>query len=92
MLRQAKTVLVRDASILKSSQERLLAKVLENFQSLLVVYQFRVKLQEIWSRRTASQKELVEALQEWCRQAEATGMAALHNFAKQLRSYVPQEA
>ncbi len=92
LLRQAKTVLVRDTSILKSSQERLLAKVLENSQSLLVVYQFRLKLQEIWGRSTASQKELVEALQEWCRQAEATGMAALNNFAKNLRSYVPQEA
>ena len=92
LLRRARTVLVRDASIMKVSQTARLANLLENFQSLRVVYQFRIKLQEIWSRSTASQKELLDALQEWCQQAEATGIEALLRFAKRLKTYVPQEA
>lgn len=92
LLARAKTVLVRDASIMKASQKIRLANVLENFQSLRVVYQYRLKLQEIWGRSTASQKELLEALQEWCQQAEATGIETLRRFALQLKMYVPQEA
>ncbi len=90
LLRRAKTILMRDDSIMKSAQKAYLATVLENFQSLRVVYQFRIKLQEIWGRSTASQKELIEALQEWCRQAEATGIEVLLRFSHRLKTYVPQ--
>jgi stearoyl-CoA desaturase (delta-9 desaturase) len=76
---------------MKASQKLCLASVLENFHSLRVVYQFRIALQDIWSRRTANQKELIEALQEWCRQAEATGIEALNRFASHLKTYMPQE-
>ncbi len=90
MLRRARIVLTRDASIMKLSQQQRLANLLENFQSLRVIYQFRVKLQDIWSRRTATQKELLDALQEWCQQAEATGIEALLLFSNRLKMYVPQ--
>jgi len=90
LLRRAKTVLVRDESIMKASQQLRLATVLENFHSLRVTYQFRMKLQEIWSRSTASQKELIDALQDWCQQAEATGIETLRRFSARLKTYVPQ--
>ena len=89
---RARVVLVRDTSIMKASQKVRLAKLLENFQSLRVVYQFRIRLQEIWGKSTASQRELLEALQEWCQQAEATGIEALRRFSLHLKTYVPQEA
>ncbi len=89
LLRRANVVLVRDASIMKTSQKLRLAKLLDNFQSLRVVYQFRMKLQDIWNRSTASQKELLDALQEWCQQAEATGIEALRVFSYRLKTYVP---
>jgi stearoyl-CoA desaturase (delta-9 desaturase) len=92
LLSRARTVLVRDTSFMKDIQMTKLTTVLENFQSLRVVYQFRVKLQDIWSRSTASQKELIEALQEWCQQAEATGIETLRRFSQRLKTYVPQEA
>jgi len=90
LLNKAKSVLIRDTSILKAQHQARLATVLENFQSLQVVYQFRMKLQDIWNRSTASQKELLDALQEWCQQAEATGIVALNRFAMHLKTYVPQ--
>lgn len=90
LLQHAGTILVRDASIMKVAQQKRLATVLENFHSLKVIYQFRIKLQEIWSRRTATQKELLDALQDWCRQAEATGIETLLHFANRLKTYVPQ--
>lgn len=88
LLRRAKTVLIRDASIMKASQQARLAALLEKFQSLRVIYQFRLNLQAIWSRSTASQKELLDALQEWCQQAEATGIETLRLFSYRLKTYV----
>lgn len=90
LLSRAYTLLIRDESIMQSAQKSRLAVVLETFHSLNVVYQFRLKLQAIWGRSTASQKELLEALQEWCHQAEATGIEALRRFSKRLKTYVPQ--
>lgn len=94
LLRHAQRILVRDAMVLKASHQRHLSKLLENFQSLKIVYQFRMKLQAIWGRTTASQKELIEALQEWCQQAEATGIEALLRFSNRIKTYVyvPQKA
>jgi len=88
---RAKTLLVRDSSIISASQKARLAAILETSHSLQVVYQYRMKLQEIWGRTTASQKELLEALQEWCKQAEATGIDVLLRFANTLKMFTPWE-
>lgn len=88
LLFRARSLLIRDTAILKKSHQLRLSKVLENFQSLKIIYQFRMKLQDIWSRSTASQKELLEALQEWCQQAEATGIEVLVKFTQQLKTFV----
>jgi stearoyl-CoA desaturase (delta-9 desaturase) len=92
LLRRARTALTRDDSIMHPAQKSSLNGILENFQSLRTVYQYRVNLQEIWNRRAASPKELLEALQDWCKQAEATGIVALRNFSRRLKTYVPQGA
>jgi stearoyl-CoA desaturase (delta-9 desaturase) len=90
ILNKMRTVLVRESSLVDPADQQQLAEVLENYGALNVVYQFRFKLQNIWARSTASQKELVESLQEWCRQAEATGIDVLREFVKHLKAYVPQ--
>ncbi len=88
MLRRARKLLSREASLIKTSdQQKSLTEVLNHFGSLNVVYQFRLKLQTIWAKGTASQKDLVEALQEWCHQAEATGIDALREFVKRVKAY-----
>lgn len=90
LLRRMRTLLIRDTSLVDASGKQQLTHVLENNRALQTVYQFRLKLQNIWARSSATQKELVEALQEWCRQAEATGVEALREFVSHLKAYVPQ--
>ena len=58
---------------------------------LALVYQYRLKLQAIWGRTTATQRELLEALQDWCKQAEATGVHALRKFAISLAGFSTQK-
>ena len=91
LLGQARVLLVREMSLLKLPHQVRLAEVLEQFHSLKVVYDFRLKLQAIWSRSTATQKELIDALHEWCKQAEATGIDALLKFSRHLKTYVTKD-
>jgi stearoyl-CoA desaturase (delta-9 desaturase) len=92
LLSRAGTLLIRETSLVDDSEQQQLEKVLQDYGSLNVVYQFRLKLQNIWARSTATQKDLVESLQEWCRQAEATGIEALRDFVSHLKAYVPKHA
>lgn len=92
VLRRMRTLLVRETSLVGQSDQQCLASVLENHQSLQLVYQFRLKLQNIWAKSAATQGELLEALQDWCRQAEAAGIDALRDFVNQLKGYVPKSA
>ena len=89
LLRFARTALIRESSLLKPKQSKRLQNILEHFQTLRVIYQLRIKLQTIWAHSTATQKELLEALQEWCQQAEATRLEPLMRFVKNLKTYVP---
>ena len=92
MLRRMRTLLIREASLVDQSNQQQLASVLKRYHSLEVVYQYRLKLQNIWAKSAATQHELVEALQEWCRQAEATGIKVLREFVNQLKAYMPANA
>lgn len=86
--RQGKQLLKQSDHLIDEASKQSLLDFLSNKQQLKEVYHFRQKLQAIWSRTTASQKELVEALQEWCKQAEESGVKSLHQFVAKLRSYV----
>jgi stearoyl-CoA desaturase (delta-9 desaturase) len=90
MFTRMRKPLIQETSLIGNEDKKQLAKVLADYRALEVVYQFRLTLQNIWARSTASQKELVESLQEWCRQAEASGIEALREFVNRLKAYVPQ--
>ncbi len=64
-----------------------LQELLENNESLKIVYEFRQRLQKIWLEKTASYDNLMHDLQEWCKQAEQSGIKALEDFAQNLRAY-----
>jgi stearoyl-CoA desaturase (Delta-9 desaturase) len=86
-LRQARRLLVRDPGLLDERARSALEQLLTSCQRLRTVYQFRQQLQAVWERQVASQEQLRAALQDWCAQAEATGIQALEQFARRLRGY-----
>jgi stearoyl-CoA desaturase (delta-9 desaturase) len=91
-LRQARHLLVRDPGLLDARARGALEQLLACCQSLRTVYQFRQQLQAVWERQVASHEQLRAALQDWCAQAEATGIQALEQFARRLRGYGLQPA
>lgn len=87
LFKRAKLLLTRTDGLISQLDRAHLTEVLRTNSHLQQIYQAKQKLQDIWSRTTASQKELIEALQEWCQHAEATGIEALHRFAAKLKTY-----
>lgn len=86
--RKIKRLLKRSDHLLDESGKQSLSRFLEDKHSLKEAYHYREKLQSIWSKTTATQKELIDALQEWCKQAEASGIETLRQFVSKLRRYV----
>jgi len=87
LTRRIKQLLLRDKSQVNSEEQRDLDSALQASTSLHTVYQYRTKLQAIWERTNNNNKELLEALQEWCHQAEKSGIAALQEFVRFVKSY-----
>ncbi|MEJ2308578.1 MAG: fatty acid desaturase [Gammaproteobacteria bacterium] len=84
--RAARRLLSSPAKLDAAAREHL-QRILQESQALAVVYQYQQRLSEMWERTAASQESRLEALQDWIRQAEATGIDALETFAHQLRGY-----
>jgi stearoyl-CoA desaturase (delta-9 desaturase) len=87
--RQARRLLTRDESSLDASSRQRLQSLLERSQVLATVHRSRQQLQQVWDRTASSQEALLGALQQWCRDAEGSGIKALEDFAHTLRSYRP---
>jgi len=85
--RQTKAVLGREDSLVDAKHKEEMLQVLETTPDTKEAYHLRVRLRDIWSRTTASQKELLEALHEWCHQAESSKLASVRDFSQYLRSY-----
>jgi stearoyl-CoA desaturase (delta-9 desaturase) len=84
---RAKSLLIREPSLIDEKSKTKLFQLLQEERTLQLVYQYRQKLQDIWHKTNASQKELIEALQDWCKQAEAAGIKALAQFANHLKMF-----
>ena len=87
MLKRARRLMVREAGLLDEASHKWLDKVLEANGTLKTVYVMKQKLQDIWQRSATTQEHLLQALQEWCREAEATGIEALRLFSQKMRTY-----
>ncbi|MGA6097869.1 delta-9 fatty acid desaturase DesA [Stutzerimonas marianensis] len=86
-LRRAKRLLAREPSLLHDEQQARIAVILEQSQSLKVIYEQRLALQQIWTRTSANGHEMLNAIKQWVQEAEASGIQSLREFAEHLRTY-----
>ncbi|MFN3920612.1 MAG: fatty acid desaturase [Methylohalobius sp.] len=92
-LKQIKPLLIReDRLFLKPCRERLVHAVVGVSQNLQTVYQFKLRLKEIWTRNAPHPGFRLERLKAWCLEAEQSGIDVLREFAAQLRGYALQPA
>lgn len=89
LFQRAGSLLRREDRLLTVKAKTRLQRLLEAREQLRVVYSYKQSLQAVWLKTASSQKELIDALQNWCRQAEESGLDVLRQFALQLKGYVP---
>jgi stearoyl-CoA desaturase (delta-9 desaturase) len=86
VLRSLKRALLRGQAAAGSEGARL-AEALKNSRALATAVAMRQELAALWERSSASKEQLLRQLQDWCRRAEASGVAPLVDFSQRLRSY-----
>lgn len=90
LLKRAKTTLVRGDAVMDEEDKVQLQAALNRSPALSTVYEYKTRLQELWQRSHTSQDSLLVHLQEWCKQAEETGIKGLQDFARSLKGYTLQ--
>jgi stearoyl-CoA desaturase (delta-9 desaturase) len=82
-------LLVRHPKLLDERSRQQLRELLERYEVLRTIVDFRDRLQQIWDGTSASHGRALEQLRELCSQAEDSGILALRKFALRLRTYAP---
>ena len=90
LMRQMRTALIREKSRLKPLHQKHLQVLLQDSEALHTVYEFQGRLQQLWNETYASHERLIQAITQWCKEAEATGIRVLQTFAQSLRGYALQ--
>ena len=86
LLKRARRLMVREPRLLDDTARSHLHNALAQNQTLQTVYTMKQKLADIWQRSATTQEHLIHALQDWCHEAEASGIERLHLFAQKLRT------
>jgi stearoyl-CoA desaturase (delta-9 desaturase) len=90
---RVRRLLIRHPSLLDDAARERLQQVLAQSAALQTVHEFREKLAVLWSGRIGNNDRLTDYLREWIRDAEASGIERLQQFARQLRAYrLPAQA
>jgi stearoyl-CoA desaturase (delta-9 desaturase) len=91
-LQRARKLLASEAAALDAKAMARLREALEANQTLHTIYEFKQRLKALWNQHHREQIDPLARLQAWCADAEASGIAALQEFARQLRGYRSQTA
>jgi stearoyl-CoA desaturase (delta-9 desaturase) len=76
-----------DERFIGESERARVAQIIEKSRILKTVATMRQELIGLWQRSSATKEQLVKQLEDWCRRAELSGITALQDFSRTLRSY-----
>ena len=87
LLQKARKLMTREDITLDAPALATLNEVLSRSQTLETVYRFKAQLKAVWTRTTNDGSMRLERLEQWCIEAERSGIKALEEFAYVLRGY-----
>jgi stearoyl-CoA desaturase (delta-9 desaturase) len=85
-MRLAKRWLHRDDDKIPHGVKSQMANAMAQSPALAKLVAMREELRQLWTRTNVSAEQLVADLQAWCKRAEESGIAALHEFSLKLRA------
>ena len=80
----APKLLIRHPALLAEEARRKLRELLDNYEVLRRVVEYRDSLQQLWNENPV---RALAQLREWCSRAEQSGISALRDFAQDLPAY-----
>jgi stearoyl-CoA desaturase (delta-9 desaturase) len=86
-LKTSKKLLQCDPVKLEMPHKQQLKELFEHSKALQTMLDMRVELGAIWERSNIDREQLLHQLQDWCVRADASGIKALQEFSRRLRSY-----
>jgi stearoyl-CoA desaturase (delta-9 desaturase) len=86
LLKRARTLMRRESSLLSESAKTQLKRALDLSPSLESAYAMKQRLQTVWANSN-NLDSMLQALEEWCHAAEASGIGALQEFSSRLKRY-----
>ncbi len=87
LYRQLRRWMTREDLTLGVRDNYVLNEALQQSKRLETVYRFKQQLKELWLRSSANQSKRLQWLQQWCADAERTGIEVLQEFAAYLKGY-----
>ena len=85
--RKLKRLLSREVSLIHPREKETLDSVLERHEMLKLIYDKSHELQALWRQRGLKPQDKLQALMDWCKEAETSGIRYLEVFAAHLRAY-----
>ena len=85
-LNKIKKLLVKDEDMLTIEEKNLITLIKENSSVLQYAFNMRFELTHLWERSTLNKDELLQALQNWCKRAEESGINTLRAFSVSLKT------
>jgi stearoyl-CoA desaturase (delta-9 desaturase) len=76
-----------DERFISEHERARVAQIAEKSRTLKTVVTMRQELVGLWQRSSATKEQLLKQLEDWCRRAELSGITALQDFSRTLRSY-----
>ena len=87
LFKRAKGILAKEDSLLSDSYRQQLTELTNADEIMETIYHMKQQLLQVWQKRTANKDELLSAMESWCKEAEESGIRALHDFAQTLKQY-----
>jgi stearoyl-CoA desaturase (delta-9 desaturase) len=86
-LQGVRKLIVREGLELDAQLREKLMDALNTNQRVRTIYEFKQRLKSLWNHTVKDSADPLQRLQAWCADAEKSGIAALEQFAQQLRAY-----
>src|SRR5690606_31698121 len=90
--RQLRKGLVDDGRWLKPEAREQMRQWVEQRPRIHTLVEYRQRLSAVLEARTTNAADALHNLQAWCREAEASGIRALQEYAARLKGYSLQPA
>jgi fatty-acid desaturase len=87
LLKRARLLLTREETLVDAAGRNDISRAVNVSPMLKTVYDLKLQLQHVWSKRGGDAEVLLREFKQWCVDAESTGIKTLHDFVMDLKSY-----